>query len=76
MTTLTVPRVAVRLDQHTVTAECATCGLYLEQLPGTDVAAGLRAFRDCHPMTSEARHARRVPPGWRVPLSGPGALSQ
>ena len=76
MTAMTVPVAAVRRDQHTVTAECATCGLYLEQLAGTDVAAGLRAFRDLHPMTADARHARRVPDGWRIPLSGPGALSQ
>lgn len=59
-----------------VVAECWSCGLYAEQLPGTDVAEGLRAFREHHPLTAAARHLRRLPPGWREPLSGPGALSQ
>lgn len=59
-----------------VTAECWVCGIYLEQLPGTDVVAGLQAFRTHHPLTAAARHTRRLPPGWREPLSGPGALSQ
>jgi len=59
-----------------LTAECWACGLYLEQLPGVDRAAALRAFRAQHPMTADARHVRRLPLGWREPLSGPGALSQ
>lgn len=59
-----------------VTAECWVCGIALEQLPGTDVAAGLQAFRAHHPMTAGERHVRRLPPGWREPLSGPGCLSQ
>jgi hypothetical protein len=59
-----------------VTAECWVCGVYLEQLPGTDVVRGLQVFRTHHPMTADARHDRRTPPGWREPLSGPGALSQ
>lgn len=62
--------------ERTVTAECHVCDLYLEQLPGRDVAAGLREFRALHPMTADGAHVRRVPDGWRVPLSGPGALSQ
>lgn len=59
-----------------VAAECWVCGLYLEQLPGTDVTAGLQAFRTHHPMTAAERHVRTLPPGWRELLSGPEALSQ
>ena len=66
----------MRTDEHTLTAECSVCDLYLEQVPGTDVVAGLQAFRTHHPMTADQPHARMLPPGWRVPLSGPGALSQ
>jgi hypothetical protein len=70
------PAPVVTRPRDLLTAECWACGLYLEQLPGVDVAAALRAFRAQHPMTSDARHVRRLPPGWREPLSGPGALSQ
>ena len=66
----------LQLGERTVTAECHTCGLYVEQLPGGDVAAGLRRFRAFHPMTAGGTHVRGIPDGWRVPLSGPGALSQ
>lgn len=68
MTTMTRP--------DALTAECWVCGIYLEQLPGTEVAAALQAFRSHHPMTADAQHVRRLPPGWREPLSGPGCLSQ
>ena len=81
MTTLTAPLsvppwTAGRTTEDIVTAECAACGVYLEQLPGGDVAERLRAFRQLHPPTAGVRHGRRVPDGWRIPLSGPGALSQ
>ncbi len=56
--------------------ECCVCGIRLEQLPGTDIAAGLRTFRAHHPMTAAQRHLRRLPAGWREPLSGQGCLSQ
>ncbi len=67
----------VRLPRlEPITAECRVCGIHLQQLPGTDLAEGLRAFRTHHPMTSAEPHLRRTPAGWREPLSGPGALSQ
>jgi hypothetical protein len=75
MTTLAMTTVG-RSDDRTLTAECWVCGLYLEQVPGIDVQAALRAFRTCHPMTAGAPHAQRLPDGWRAPLYGPGALSQ
>ena len=59
-----------------LTAECWVCGIRLEALPTTRVAAGLQAFRAVHPMTGSVPHDRRLPAGWREPLSGPGCLSQ
>lgn len=58
-----------------VTAECAVCDLEVEQVPGGDVLALLRAFRLHHPMTAEAPHTRLVPDGWREPWSRPGSWS-
>ena len=64
------------LALRSLVAECDVCDLYAEPLPGSDVPAALRAFRALHPDEPGARHVRRIPDGWRVPLSGPGALSQ
>jgi hypothetical protein len=67
---------AVRQLDHTLTAECWVCRIHLEHMSGADVRQALEAFRAAHPMTGQERHSRGVPKGWRIPLSGPGALSQ
>lgn len=66
----------VRVRKHTPEAECSTCGLYVEMLPGRDVHACFQRLRAGHPLTAALPHARQVPEGRRVPLSAPGALSQ
>jgi hypothetical protein len=66
----------VRTRRHIPEAECSTCGLYVEMLPGGDVHASFQGFRAAHPLTAALPHARQVPQGWRVPLSAPGVLSR
>ena len=64
------------LRLEALVVECCVCRLQLEQLPGTAIADALRSFRAHHPMTAAEQHVRRLPAGWREPLSGPGSLSQ
>jgi hypothetical protein len=66
----------VRTRKHIPEAECSTCGLYVEMVPGADAHASFQRLRAAHPLTAGLPHARQVPHGWRVPLSSPGALSQ
>ena len=58
----TATRVRAGVDGR-LTAECRTCRLDLEQLPGTDVERALRAFDAAH---GEPPHARTLPWGWRA----------
>jgi hypothetical protein len=73
---VTAAEPVVRTRRHIPDAECSTCGLYVEMLPGGDVHASFARLRAAHPLTGALPHARQVPDGWRLPLSAPGALSQ
>ena len=60
----TATRVRAAADGH-LTAECRTCRLHLEQLPGTDVGRALTAFDEAH-TPGDAPHAHQLPWGWRA----------
>lgn len=67
-----VTRVRATTD-GSLTAECRSCGVLLEQLDGADVARALAAFDRCHPAAPLAGHARQVPAGWRTSRRDAGA---
>ena len=59
----TATRVRAAVDGQ-LTAECRSCHLHLEQLPGTDVERALAAFDRAH-APGQAAHQRDLPEGWR-----------
>lgn len=76
MTALTAPTRVRASAGGRLTAQCRTCDVHYDQADGADVAGALAAFDLHHPSAEGAAHRRGVPPGWRAPLSWPGALSQ
>lgn len=59
----TATRVRAAVDGR-LTAECRSCHLHLEQLPGTDVERALAAFDRAHAPGDES-HRPDLPEGWR-----------
>ena len=59
----TATRVRAAVDGQ-LTAECRSCDLHLEQLPGTDVERALAAFDRAH-APGQVTHLRDLPEGWR-----------
>ncbi len=64
------------VDEGVLSGQCATCGLYLEQVAGADEALARQSFDRAHPLGADAGHTAAVPLGWWWLLCGPGALSQ
>ncbi len=75
MTTL-VPVAVEQLRDGRLAATCLRCRVHVQSLAGTSPQLALAAFEAAHPADGAAEHALRPPPGWRAPLSFPGALSQ
>ena len=65
----TATRVRAAVDGQ-LTAECRSCHLHLEQLPGTDVERALAAFDRAH-APGRATHLRDLPEGWRRAQTSP-----
>ena len=71
---MTVLSTATRVRAGTtgqLMAECCSCRVHLEQLPGTDVERALAAFDEQHP-PRRSGHGRTLPWGWR-PARGAAA---
>ena len=65
----TATRVRAAVDGQ-LTAECRSCHLHLEQLPGTDVERALAAFDRAHAPGRET-HPPDLPEGWRRATPSP-----
>jgi hypothetical protein len=73
---VTVLSTATRVRAGTagqLTAECCSCRVHLEQLPGTDVERALAAFDEQHP-PRRSGHGSTLPWGWRPARAAPAGL--